>query len=64
MHRNKLPLLIAVFVFAAVFIIGIFARQGHWRYDKLIYIGGQTGLGLSILAYLLIKDKNKEHERE
>lgn len=64
MNRNKLPLLLAVFFFAFLFMAGLVAKAKHWQYGHILYDGGQIGLGIAIVLYFIVPDRRKEHERD
>jgi len=59
MHRNKLPFILAVFLFAVLFILGIIGEGRQWPVAPLLFWGGQVGFGLSIIVYFLVPSKEK-----
>lgn len=60
MHRNKLPFILFVFLFALLFILGIIGEGRQWPGASLLFWGGQAGFGLSIIVYFLVPSKEED----
>ena len=59
MFRNKLVYIFLVFLCALFFIIGMFGEEQEWLYADVLYYGGQIGLGLFIILFLVVPNKSK-----
>lgn len=55
---KKLPYLFAIFLFAFLFVLGTMPPE-RYKYDDVIRIVGQIGLGVSLITFFIVQQKEK-----
>lgn len=59
MHRNKLPVLFLVFIFAFLFILSFIVKANDCKYHHELSLGSQIGLGVAIILFFLFPARKR-----